>query len=162
MFAARRPLLENKKTNAGFWSKVTFWYLNDFLSLGWSRPITLTDCWEPSDDDKAATITAQLEKEWLVELEKDQPSLSWAVFRANKNALFKTCFVSLFAFSTRLAMPFILRELLRWFALGNEDNSVYIYVTLLLIATGLHALLLPRMLEWQTIVGHQIRVQLIQ
>ena len=83
-----------------------------------------------------------------------------AVLRANKAVILKSGFLSLFCLVTRFVMPFITNELLRWFQLDDTDNSVYIYVTLLALASGLHSSILPRILEFQTTIGHGIRVQL--
>ena len=118
MFTPRKRLLENKRTNAGLLSRFSFWYLADFFALGWLRSIKFADCWEPSDDDLAANLIGPLEAEWNDELDKEQPSLSRAVFRANSKFLLLSPIFSFCLLCTRLAVPFITRELLRWFDPG--------------------------------------------
>ena len=125
MFASRNRLLENKRTNAGLLSRFSFWYLADFFALGWSRSIKFSDCWEPSDDDLAASLIGPLEAQWNVELEnKEQPSLSRAVFSANRKLLLLAPIFSFLLLSTRLAVPFITRELLRWFEPGVSVETI--------------------------------------
>ena len=76
MFGLRRPLKPNKRKNAGFWSLVSFHYMNDFFKLGRSRPLTFEDCWELEDKNQASEKVTQLESFWLDELENEHPSLS--------------------------------------------------------------------------------------
>ena len=125
MFAPRNRLLENKRTNAGLLSRLSFWYLADFLSLGCSRSIGFADCWEPSDDDLAANLIRPLEAEWNDELDnKEQPSLSRAVFSANRRSLLLGPISSFFLLCTRIVVPFIMRELLRWFEPGMAVETI--------------------------------------
>ena len=76
MFGLRRPLKPNKRKNAGFWSLVSFHYMNDFFKLGRSRPLTFDDCWELEDKNRASEKVTQLESFWADELECENPNLS--------------------------------------------------------------------------------------
>lgn len=71
MFKSRRPLLANKRANAGFWSRVAFDYLSDFFALGQEqRPVKFVDFWEPSDNHRAANLIEPLETAWYDQLKK--------------------------------------------------------------------------------------------
>ena len=161
MFTTRSRLKENKRVNGGFWSRLTFYYLRDFLSLGWSRPITHNDCWEPAHDELAANLSKRLEAEWEKEQRNQgEPSLSRAVLRANGKELWTTAIVALILMIPRTVAPFITAEILKWFISGDNDNSVYIYVGLLSLAFVVNGLGWSRLKEAQFVIGHNIRVQL--
>ena len=160
MFEARKPLKENKRTKARLWSKLSFHYLGSFFALGRQRPLVFRDFWELDDSDRAVNQIDRLEKEWKVELTKENPSLSKAVFRANKWHILPCCFIQIYLLSTRLVVAFITQPLLEWLVLGRTDNSVYIWVGLLALATCSRTFFLHYLLEFEEIVSHRMRVQL--
>ena len=160
MFAKRNRLKVNKRIKAALWSRVSYHYLNTFFALGRSKPLQFEDCWELDDDFRAEKNSIQIEAEWTIELIKDKPNLSRAIFRANKGYILPVLLIHLFILSSRVAIAFITQPLLEWLVLGKEDNSVYIYVCLLALLTIVRSTITPVLVEYEQVISHQNRVQL--
>ncbi|CAG8788181.1 13535_t:CDS:2, partial [Dentiscutata erythropus] len=73
------------ETNANIFSKLTFWWINDLMSLGYKRPLEKEDLFVLNDARTAKIVTDKFEAEWKKEVEKialgKKPSLIKALYR---------------------------------------------------------------------------------
>ncbi|CAG8455262.1 7608_t:CDS:2, partial [Dentiscutata heterogama] len=81
------PRLNNKipETKANLFSELTFWWINDLMSLGYKRPLEKDDLFVLNDTRTAKIVTDKFEAEWRKEVEKialgKKPSLIKALYR---------------------------------------------------------------------------------
>ena len=119
------------------------------------------DFWELEVTNRAEKQITRLDKEWKLEFTKEDPSLSRAVFNANKRFILPCCFLHLCLMTiSRLVPAFINQQILEWLVLGKTDNSVYIWVGLLALATCSRAFFWSYSFEFIEILSHRLRVQL--
>ena len=149
MFKTRAKLKPNKRSEAGFFSRLTYFYLNDFFALGRKRPIEFTDCWEPAENDCGLNQIDKIEREWQKELVNEEPSLGWAIYRANYWRIWLWSILMTLGFLTRVVMPFAVSELLKWFTFEQQNNNAYIYVGILFAVAYFHGFLMPQVWEYQ-------------
>ncbi|KAF0500213.1 ABC transporter [Gigaspora margarita] len=64
------PTTELPETNANIFSKLTFWWLNGLMSLGYKRPLEKDDLYDLNDARSAKFVTDKFEIEWKKETEK--------------------------------------------------------------------------------------------
>ncbi|CAG8505454.1 2302_t:CDS:2, partial [Gigaspora rosea] len=80
------PNTELPETKANLFSKLTFWWLKDLMSLGYKRPLEKDDLYILNDARSAKFVTDKFEVEWKKESEKivlgKKPSLIKALYRA--------------------------------------------------------------------------------
>ncbi|CAG8840576.1 22075_t:CDS:1, partial [Gigaspora margarita] len=83
--APPRPNIETPETRANLFSKLTFWWLNGLMSLGYKRPLEKDDLYVLNDTRSAKIVTEKFEAEWKKETEKitlgKKPSLMKALYR---------------------------------------------------------------------------------
>ena len=156
MFATRAKLKPNKRNEAGFFSRLTYFYLNDFFALGRKRPIEFGDCWEPAQDDCGANQIDKIEREWQKELLKDEPSLGWAIYRANYWRIWLWSILMTLGFLTRVIMPFVVSELLKWFTFEQQNNNAYIHIGIPFTVAYFHGFLMPQVWEYQERVNFKV------
>ncbi|KAF0492846.1 ABC transporter [Gigaspora margarita] len=84
-FGTPRPNVEIPETKANLFSKLTFWWLNDLMKLGYKRPLEKDDLYVLNDARTAKIVTEKFSSEWKKEIEKialgKKPSLIKALYR---------------------------------------------------------------------------------
>jgi hypothetical protein len=75
----RKPCPEE---DAGILSRLTFWWMNSLMMLGYEKPLTEDDLWDINEEDKSGVLSDKFQKHWQQELESGKPSLIRAFFRA--------------------------------------------------------------------------------
>ena len=104
---------------------------------------------------------SSIEAEWKKEFKKDNPSLFFAMFRANFWIIPRITLISAFGYGAKTVMPFVLSELIDWFS--DESGQVLdAYLWALLyggLALGASWILAPMLYQNMT-DGHLLRCQL--
>lgn len=58
------------ESDAGFLSRLTFWWFTKMAILGYKRPLEDKDLWSLNEDDKSIVVVSKLIKEWDIEKTK--------------------------------------------------------------------------------------------
>ncbi|XP_072263111.1 ATP-binding cassette sub-family C member 3-like [Pyxicephalus adspersus] len=58
------------ESDAGFLSRLTFWWFTKMAILGYRRPLEEKDLWSLNEDDQSISVVSKLIKEWEVEKAK--------------------------------------------------------------------------------------------
>ncbi|CAF0837577.1 unnamed protein product [Brachionus calyciflorus] len=112
----------------GFFSKITFSWINPLLSLGRKKQLQLSDLYSPISDDEAEKLTLDLEKEWDKEKKKSsKPSLNRALTRwYRKKAILNALFI-IFQEIIKIIQPLFISIVLRYFNNTMELTEALIY-----------------------------------
>ena len=113
---------DNPRLKSNFLSRVTFHYLNSFISLGSRRPIIEEDLWEPTPENKAATICEQIEKTWNDQLKRKSPSFGLALFHANKNCIGQLMIYQCLIVLLQFSVPIVMGYFIDWFSDPQSDE----------------------------------------
>ncbi|CAG8661679.1 18370_t:CDS:2, partial [Racocetra persica] len=125
------PNIEIPEAKANLFSKLTFWWLNDLMSLGYKRPLEKDDLYILNDKRSAKNVTDKFEAEWKKETQKialgKKPSLLKALFRV---LWARFCFAGVARFGSDIfgvISPLILKLILKFVSdayFANLNNSV--------------------------------------
>ncbi|CAG8759895.1 27966_t:CDS:10, partial [Gigaspora margarita] len=126
-----RPNVEIPETKANLLSKLTFWWVNDLMSLGYKRPLEKDDLYVLNDERTAKILTDKFETEWKKEIEKialgKNPSLVKTLYRV---LWARFCLGGVVRFGSDILAvisPFILRLILKFVSdayFANLNNDV--------------------------------------
>ncbi|RIB04579.1 P-loop containing nucleoside triphosphate hydrolase protein [Gigaspora rosea] len=137
-----RPNVEIPETKANLFSKLTFWWLNDLMKLGYKRPLEKDDLYVLNDARTAKIVTEKFSSEWKKEIEKialgKKPSLIKALYRV---FWARFCLAGVVRFGNDILAvisPLILRLILKfisdaYFANFNNDVQPPAHIGYLLI-----------------------------
>ena len=100
-----------------------------------------------------------LETVWDDQLKTESPSLAKAIYQANRTRLLLSLLYMMLIHFGRLALPFVVREIIAWIVSEKKDNSVYIYVGVLAFLAIYNAFGWSILFEYQEITSHRIRLQ---
>ncbi|CAG8505069.1 20407_t:CDS:2 [Gigaspora rosea] len=104
------PNTELPETKANLFSKLTFWWVNDLMSLGYKRPLEKDDLYVLNDARTAKIVTDKFETEWKKETAlRKKPSLIKALYRALWARFYLTVLVRLVCDILIVISPLILR-----------------------------------------------------
>eukprot|EP00026_Physarum_polycephalum_P000785 Phypoly_transcript_00786.p1 GENE.Phypoly_transcript_00786~~Phypoly_transcript_00786.p1 ORF type:complete len:1319 (+),score=220.66 Phypoly_transcript_00786:74-4030(+) len=65
----------NPENSAGFLSRITFWYVQPLLKLGYQRPLTMDDLYPIQKRNKADYLASKFSLFWKRELNSNKPSI---------------------------------------------------------------------------------------
>ena len=60
------------ETDASFLSRITFWWFNSLIILGYKKSLVTSDLYDLNEDDKTNRISSEFYKNWLQKLSKNQ------------------------------------------------------------------------------------------
>ncbi|RNA09361.1 multidrug resistance-associated 4-like isoform X1, partial [Brachionus plicatilis] len=112
----------------GFFSKLTFSWINPLLKLGRKKQLQLSDLYSPVYDDEAEKITEELEKEWINEQKThSEPSLARVLMRwYRRKAIINALFI-IFQEIIKIIQPLFISIILRYFNGTMEITEALIY-----------------------------------
>lgn len=97
------------------WQQLSFSFVIPIVRYGSYKPLQQEDLLPVSEQDRAARVTARLEKEWAVELQTQQrPSLNHALYRTHRRAFYVSGVLLFIEYALMLVKPVVLRYLLSW------------------------------------------------
>ncbi|RIB06325.1 ABC transporter [Gigaspora rosea] len=137
------PNTELPETKANLFSKLTFWWVNDLMSLGYKRPLEKDDLYVLNDARTAKIVTDKFETEWKKETAlRKKPSLIKALYRALWARFYLTVLVRLVCDILIVISPLILRLILKfvsdsYFANLNNEIQPPAYIGYVLIVVTL-------------------------
>ena len=120
----KRQITADDFFKPGFWNK-TFDETKHFYPFeGFPWIVTRIIPWVCTSDPKslAKTQVAVLEKCWNEQVKTERPSLARAIFKANWVPLLNGVFWYGFILVSRLALPFIVQEIIGWILSEEKSN----------------------------------------
>ena len=120
---AERTLAPNPQETASIFSRWCFHYLQPMFRLGAKGSIQEGQVPMPIKSNRSNVSAPRLERAWANELTKKKPSLLRALVHANWYVIPKIFVLSLIGFGARNLMPFLLSELIDWFADESQDTA---------------------------------------
>ncbi len=103
--------------------QLTFSFVSPIVRFGLYQPLQQADLLPVAEADRAATVTAALEKEWAVERTKRRPSLNKALFRTRRGMFYLTGFMFATEVTIMLVKPIVLHSLLVWLNGAGTSND---------------------------------------
>ncbi|KAK6485811.1 multidrug resistance-associated protein 1-like [Huso huso] len=119
----------NPERKVSFFSRVTYWWFNSVITLGYKRPLQREDLFELSDDDSSYTVCPSFEKQWRKEIigptevpredeesllgkgKNHKPSLLRALWQTFRRLLVQIALLKVLADSLAFISPQILNPL---------------------------------------------------
>ena len=156
----------NPRATAGFFSYLSFYWLNDLLKLGNARPLEADDLYPLLPEHESEKLTDTLERAWKLECKvrkHTSPSLLKALL--NLTTLKELCFVMTLAISrtiSNLLIPFLLSLLLASLEENTPKDKYHLYVYgLAIILCAFSTSFLLQLIEYRTsMIGVRIRAAL--
>jgi len=129
-------LKKNPKKNAGLFSVITFWWLNNFFKKNEKPSLENQDLYEVLENDSSYEVCNRLEREWdneVIEskISNKNPSLVKAIRRTFFSQWLLLGLLTLFEESMRLFSPFCMRGLLLYFEGKKTVEEAYMYAALI-------------------------------
>ncbi|RIB17403.1 P-loop containing nucleoside triphosphate hydrolase protein [Gigaspora rosea] len=125
------PNIELPETKANLFSKLTFRWLNDLMSLGYKRPLEKDDLYVLNDERSTKFVTDKFEAEWQKEIEQialgKNPSLIKALYRALWAKFCLTVVVRFVSDILTVISPLILKLILNFVSdayFANLNNEI--------------------------------------
>ena len=115
--------------------------------------------WALDRESLAKSQVEILESVWKDQLKTESPSLAKAIYQANRTRLLWSVFWMMVLQTARLALPFVVREIIAWIVSEKTDNSVYVYIGLLAFLALFFGFGWSILFEYQEITSHRIRLQ---
>nr|UOU03341.1 ATP-binding cassette subfamily C4-1-2 [Brachionus rubens] len=112
----------------GFFSKITFSWINPLLSMGRKKQLQLSDVYSPVTEDEAEKLTNDLEKEWNNEVKNSsKPSLGRAIARWYRKKAFYNALFIIFQEIIKIIQPLFISIFLRYFngTMGLTEALIY-------------------------------------
>lgn len=121
---------ENPYDSAGLFSRIFFWWLNQFLAIGLKRKFQETDlCKQPKDED-SERIGNLFKKEWDEELKKNNPSLLKSVFRVFGYIFFLLCLLHIFQECfVVIIQAYFIGIMIDYFQYKPEEKTLFAYLS---------------------------------
>ncbi|MGH0178511.1 UNVERIFIED_CONTAM: hypothetical protein FKN15_078211 [Acipenser sinensis] len=156
-----RPLNLNPERKVSFFSRVTYWWFNSVITLGYKRPLQREDLFELSDDDSSYTVCPSFEKQWRKEIigptevpredeesllgkgKNHKPSLLRALWQTFRRLLVQIALLKVLADSLAFISPQILKLIIAF--CDNQpmfDWNGSTYAIALLVAAASHTIVL--------------------
>jgi len=125
-------LKKNPRKNAGFFSIVTFWWLNQFFKKNDKSFLENQDLYEVLEKDSSHEVCGRLEREWSKEvIESKKCNKNPSLFKAIRRTFFSQWlllgFLTLIEESMRLFSPYCMRGLLLYFEGNKTVEEAYLY-----------------------------------
>ncbi|GBB94362.1 hypothetical protein RclHR1_02340019 [Rhizophagus clarus] len=119
------------ESNANIFSKLTFWWVENLMKLGYKRPLEKDDLYALNDARLAKNIISEFEKSWEKEYTRKDgkpPSLFRALNRIFGLKFWTSGFFRLISDTLQVTSPLILQVILTfaqesWMARNNKDAS---------------------------------------
>jgi len=129
-------LKKNPRKNAGLFSIITFWWLNQFFKKNDKSFLENQDLYEVLEKDSSYEVCGRLEREWnkeVIECKKcnKNPSLVKAIRRTFFTQWLLLGLLTLFEESMRLFSPYCMRGLLLYFEGNKTVEEAYLYAALI-------------------------------
>ncbi|XP_058886564.1 multidrug resistance-associated protein 1-like, partial [Acipenser ruthenus] len=151
----------NPERKVSFFSRVTYWWFNSVITLGYKRPLQREDLFELSDDDSSYTVCPSFEKQWRKEIigptevpredeesllgkgKNHKPSLLRALWQTFRRLLVQIALLKVLADSLAFISPQILKLIIAF--CDNQpmfDWNGSTYAIALLVAAASHTIVL--------------------
>ncbi|KAK1128362.1 hypothetical protein K0M31_002826 [Melipona bicolor] len=164
----QRKEVKNPRQNANVLSILTFWWTFKLLIVGYKKELEEEDLYSPLREDKSSYLGQQIVKNWENEVkrcEKKKDKLKPSLFRVFYKCFGKTVMLTglglfVLEFVIRIANPFFLAGLLRYFSGNRQDRgyNIYYYATGFCLLPFVDALIIHWALQTLTHVGMKVRV----
>uniref|UniRef100_A0A0D6QX25 ABC transporter C family member 10 n=1 Tax=Araucaria cunninghamii TaxID=56994 RepID=A0A0D6QX25_ARACU len=169
--ALEDPLLQRSISNvtpfarAGFFGRMTFWWLNSLLSLGRKRPLEENDLPQVSEEDQAENSYLRLTEELALQKQKNpsaMPSVFWALAHCHQKNLARTGLYAFLKIFTLSCGPLVLNAFIG-FSEGKESFKYegYVLVGGLFLAKFVESISQRQWYFGTRRVGLQVRSSLI-
>eukprot|EP00002_Diphylleia_rotans_P028025 TRINITY_DN5650_c0_g1_i2.p1 TRINITY_DN5650_c0_g1~~TRINITY_DN5650_c0_g1_i2.p1 ORF type:complete len:1307 (-),score=220.17 TRINITY_DN5650_c0_g1_i2:738-4658(-) len=154
----KRP---SPQISASWVSNLTYSWMDDFMLLGYIRPLMDSDIWALRPDDTSKIITKKFLHHWTHQLQLPNPSLSRALVDTHWKRFLFSGILKFFSDILSFVGPQILRLVVEYV----EDDGVevywgYIYTLLFFVSMGFQSVLVQRSNLICSEIGVQIRAAL--
>ncbi|PRP75003.1 hypothetical protein PROFUN_07396 [Planoprotostelium fungivorum] len=129
-------------TNSSWPSRFVFQWIWPLMRTGFVRPLQLRDMFALPSDFKSNVATERLEEEWERQLTKDKPSLWFAVARAFKRDIIRSCYLRFLTDALSFVPAAMISSIIRFVSQnrsdspgGNEKSPTWHGLMLVLIIT---------------------------
>ncbi|XP_076231417.1 putative multidrug resistance-associated protein lethal(2)03659 isoform X2 [Calliopsis andreniformis] len=168
MDKTQREEVKNPRQKANTLSILTFWWILKLFLLGYKRDLEESDLYSPLREDKSSYLGQRIVKNWEIERKRCEkkkdgakPSLFRVLYYCFGRTVIKTG-LALFVleFVIRLAQPFFLARLLRYFAGSRSgwDVDIYYYAAAFCLLPLLDAVIIHWSLQNLMHVGMKVRI----
>ncbi|XP_058443653.1 ATP-binding cassette sub-family C member 4-like [Malaya genurostris] len=152
----------NPIRHASFVSRWAFWWLKDIFRAGLRHEITEDQLYAALPELRGARLSEKFERLWTEELERKQPLLIRAFYRAYGNAiLFWGLLFSVFESVSRVTQPLFLGTFLSYFATSettfNEREAFY-YAVGMIICSLLPVVTFHHYFMFVAVVSMKLRI----
>ncbi|XP_015431114.1 PREDICTED: probable multidrug resistance-associated protein lethal(2)03659 [Dufourea novaeangliae] len=160
--------VENPRENANILSKLLFGWILKIFVVGYRRELEESDLYSPLLEDRSDKLGKRIVKNWENEVKRcekngnhSKPSLFRVLYGSFGNIVMYTAvWLVILEFVIRLAQPFLLARLLRYFSgdRSSWDTNMYYYVTAFCLLPIVDAIVLHWSLQTLMHVGMKVRV----
>eukprot|EP01060_Flectonema_neradi_P004089 TRINITY_DN12694_c0_g4_i1.p1 TRINITY_DN12694_c0_g4~~TRINITY_DN12694_c0_g4_i1.p1 ORF type:complete len:1294 (+),score=165.55 TRINITY_DN12694_c0_g4_i1:38-3919(+) len=121
--ARQKCTKENPWETVSIFSRETFTFLGDLLSVGYKRPLVVDDMYATLKEDDSALLVKNLGDNWLKEVKKNpkNPSLFLAIMKTFKREYFIAIMIGVLEWTAGLIEPYFVSKLI--VILSEEDDS---------------------------------------
>eukprot|EP00004_Rigifila_ramosa_P018380 TRINITY_DN4565_c0_g1_i3.p1 TRINITY_DN4565_c0_g1~~TRINITY_DN4565_c0_g1_i3.p1 ORF type:complete len:991 (-),score=281.77 TRINITY_DN4565_c0_g1_i3:1492-4185(-) len=153
--AALQPCPE---TDASWISRLSFWWINPMMALGYRRPLEEADLWDLDKSDKSHALLLKFEKEWTKQRSLPKPSLARAFWKAFGWDFMAAAPLKLAQDSLQFVGPLLLGLMVEFVEDPDKDISLgYIYTLILFSAALIQSVCLQYYFHICFRVGMQLR-----
>ena len=168
MDKSHREQVKNPRQNANPLSVLSFWWIFKLFVTGYKKELEESDLYSPLQEDRSSYLGQRIVKNWDIELKRcekkkdgSKPSLFRVLYRCFGKIVMNTG-IALFVleFVIRIAHPFLLAQLLRYFA-GSRNGwatDIYYYAAAFCVLPLMDAVILHYSLQTLMHVGMKVRV----
>ncbi|KAL0484005.1 ATP-binding cassette, subfamily C [Acrasis kona] len=115
--------------DANFFSRITFWWFNALVVLGYKKVLEMGDLFHLREEDRAKNVGKILEHHWEEELKKKNPSLLLAIHRAFGTRFYLAGIIKVMYDVIQLVSPVFIRLLIQFVSDPTIDTYYgYAYV----------------------------------
>lgn len=162
---------ESPEANAGFLSKITFWWFTRFLSFGYSNIIQTSNLWKTLKRDETKELVPRFLQAWKrtdasrykkTYLASDGSSLGYnhvflVILRLRYGRLIWAAFLKLFQDLLQFVSPLVLKKLLQFMKSDEPSWHGLVYASLFLVLPTIQSLLLGNYFYHIQVVGLHMR-----
>mmetsp|Transcript_42910 Transcript_42910/g.71422 ORF Transcript_42910/g.71422 Transcript_42910/m.71422 type:complete len:1444 (-) Transcript_42910:118-4449(-) len=112
---------ENPGSKANFLSRLTFWWLNSIIALGYSRPLEQRDLYSLQDPLRTHSLLSRIKDPWDKQEKEERRSLTKVIGKTYIGTLLVSGVLSLLFQGSQIAGPLLLRELLKYLTTPNRS-----------------------------------------
>ncbi|XP_076633489.1 putative multidrug resistance-associated protein lethal(2)03659 [Colletes latitarsis] len=160
--------VKNPRQNANPLSILTFWWIRKLFIVGYKRELEESDLYSPLREDKSSNLGQHIVKNWEKEVtrceaKKDgsNPSLFRVLYKCFGKLIINTgLMLFILEFAIRIAQPFLLARLLRYFS-GNRKGwnaDIYYCAAAFCLLPFVDSIIMHWSLQCLMHVGMKIRV----